>query len=74
MVSACFPQAEQRLKQRSKLNATLGKYPKSSSRVNSGKKIAIGGSITDTTQARLRYTPWIKRLDRMDGTPIHVAV
>ena len=27
----------------------LGRYPKSSSNVNNGKKIAIGGSITDIT-------------------------
>ena len=38
------------LKYLSKLNANLGKYPKSSNIVNIGKNIAIGGNITDTTQ------------------------
>ena len=39
------------------MNATRGRYPASSSRVNSGKKMAIGGSITDTTHATVRYMP-----------------
>jgi len=37
----------------SKLNEILGKYPKSSKIVNRGKKIAIGGSITLTTHAKV---------------------
>ena len=37
--------------------ATRGRYPASSSRVNSGKKMAMGGSITATTHAAVRYTP-----------------
>ena len=37
--------------------ATRGRYPASSSSVNSGKKIAIGGSITATTQASVRNIP-----------------
>ena len=49
--SDCFPCAPARLKSLSKLNATRGKYPKSSKIVKSGKKIAIGGSITLITQA-----------------------
>ena len=34
-----------------------GKYPESSNRVNIGKKIIIGGNITDTTQAKVLYIP-----------------
>ena len=52
IVSACLPQAEHRLNDLSKLYATRGKYPASSSNVNKGKNIAIGGSITDTTHAK----------------------
>ena len=59
IVRACFPQAQHFLKQRSRLKATRGRYPKSSRSVKSGKKIAIGGSITETTQARTRYIPKI---------------
>jgi DNA topoisomerase-3 len=57
MVSACLPWAQAFLKKRSRLKATLGKYPRSSNKVNKGKKIAIGGSITDTTQAKPLYIP-----------------
>ena len=39
------------------------KNPKSSKRVKSGKKIAIGGSITATTQKRHRKTPQISISD-----------
>ena len=53
MVRACLPQAQHFLKHLSRLNAILGKYPKSSKRVNIGKKIAIGGSITEITQAKV---------------------
>ena len=49
IVNACFPEEQHFLKQLSKLNAILGKYPRSSNNVNNGKKIAIGGSITETT-------------------------
>ena len=49
MVRDCLPCAPQHLKAWSRLNAILGRYPKSSSNVNNGKKIAIGGSITDIT-------------------------
>lgn len=59
MVSACFPHAPQRRKCLSRLKATRGRYPESSRRVNNGKNIAIGGSITDTTQARTLYMPFI---------------
>ena len=52
IVSACFPQAEHFLKHLSRLNAILGRYPKSSNRVKSGKNIAIGGSITEITQVK----------------------
>lgn len=44
-------------KKLSRLKATRGKYPRSSSRVNKGKKMAIGGSITDTTHAKVLYIP-----------------
>lgn len=54
MVRHCFPQAWHFLKAQSILKAALGRYPKSSRRVNKGKKIAIGGSITDTIQATER--------------------
>jgi hypothetical protein len=54
VVMACLPCAPDFLKKRSKLNATRGRYPKSSSKVNIGKKIAIGGSITLTTHAVAR--------------------
>ena len=57
IVKACFPQAQHFWKQRSKLKAIRGKYPKSSNIVNKGKKIAIGGNITDTTQANVPYAP-----------------
>ena len=57
IVRACLPQALHFLKNLSKLKAILGRYPKSSNIVNNGKNIAIGGSITDTTQARTRYPP-----------------
>ncbi len=54
MVSDCLPCAPALRKKLSRLNATRGRYPKSSSSVNSGKKMAIGGSITATTHARVR--------------------
>ena len=49
IVRACFPHAPHFRKQLSRLKATRGRYPKSSSNVKRGKKIAIGGSITETT-------------------------
>ena len=58
IVRACFPHAPAALKLLSRLNATRGRYPKSSSKVKSGKKIAIGGSITETTQLNTRQTPF----------------
>lgn len=48
-VNDCLPQHPALQNMPSRLNATLGRYPKSSRIVNIGKKIAIGGSITDTT-------------------------
>ena len=50
MVIICFPVQHAFLKNLSILKAILGKYPKSSKNVNSGKNIAIGGSITEITQ------------------------
>lgn len=49
MVNACLPVVQAFLKKVSKLKAILGRTPKSSNIVNKGKKIAIGGNITDTT-------------------------
>ena len=57
IVSACFPQLPQQAKQRSRLKASLGSSPKSSASVKSGKNIAIGGSMTDTTLESVPYTP-----------------
>ena len=37
-----------------------GRYPESSIIENKGKKIAIGGSITETTQLSVVYTPSIR--------------
>ena len=54
MVRACRPCAPARWKKWSRLKATRGRYPASSSKVNRGKKMAMGGSITDTTQATVR--------------------
>ena len=53
MVSACLPCAWAFLKKLSKLKAILGKYPQSSINVKRGKNIAIGGSITETTHAKV---------------------
>ena len=49
----CFPCAPHFEKYLSRLNAILGRYPESSTSENNGKNIAIGGSITDTTQDRV---------------------
>lgn len=62
VVRACFPHAPQDLKHGSRLNAILGKTPKSSKIAKRGKKIAIGGSITATTHKRTRRTPFTTRL------------
>jgi hypothetical protein len=55
------------------LNATRGRYPKSSSSVNSGKKIAIGGNMTATTQAVARYVPSINNPSSHQGMCSHAA-
>ena len=47
-----------------------GRYPESSSRVNKGKNIAIGGSITEVTQARVLYTPAVSISFIEEGKPI----
>ena len=47
MVIICFPEEQHFLKMPSTLKAILGKYPKSSKIVKRGKKIAMGGSITE---------------------------
>ena len=51
IVSDCFPWQDAFLKRWSMLKAILGKNPESSNNVKRGKKIAIGGSITETTEA-----------------------
>ena len=48
-----FSTATSFLKKPSILNAILGKYPRSSNMVNNGKKIAIGGNITDMTHVKV---------------------
>ena len=53
IVNACFPEVQHFLKHLSKLKAILGKYPKSSKKVNKGKNIAIGGSITAITHDKV---------------------
>ena len=50
IVRACFPQALHLANCLSNWKAILGKSPKSSNNVNNGKKIAIGGNMTDMTQ------------------------
>ena len=67
MVSACFPQARALQKGLSRLKAMRGRYPRSSRSVKRGKKIAIGGSITDTTQDNTRQIPSKRRLMSQEG-------
>ena len=67
IVRDCFPLVPDLAKNLSILNATLGKYPKSSKSVNSGKKIAIGGSITATTHERVLNIPSINKPFRNGG-------
>ena len=55
------------LKHLSKLKAILGRYPKSSKKVNKGKKIAIGGSITLITEVNVIYIPSINKLVNHGG-------
>ena len=50
------------LKYLSKLNAIRGKNPTSSNKVNNGKNIAIGGSITAIIQVNVLYIPSINTL------------
>ena len=53
----------------SKLNAIRGKNPKSSSNVNNGKNIAIGGSITAIIHVSVLYTPSINVPFNHSGAP-----
>lgn len=62
IVSACLPQALHFLKHLSILKAILGRYPESSRIVKNGKKIAIGGNITDTIHWVTLYTPKTRAL------------
>ena len=54
MVRLCRPLPPAARKKRSQAKAMRGSSPASSSRVNRGKKMAMGGSITATTQAAVR--------------------
>ena len=56
-VSACLPQEPQARNGASISNAIRGRRPRSSRNVNSGKNIAIGGSITATTVNRVPSPP-----------------
>ena len=73
MVSACLPQALQRLNAPSRLKAIRPISPRSSISVKSGKKIAIGGSITATTRSSVRKTPQSSSSLSQSGTPIDTA-
>ena len=53
IVIICLPVHKHFLKKPSILKAILGRYPKSSKKVNNGKNIAIGGSITATIQVKV---------------------
>ena len=69
IVSDCLPQALQHANGLSKLKAIRGKTPKSSKRVKSGKNIAIGGNMTETTHETVLKTPNIKRsCNQMGGS------
>ena len=57
------------LKYLSKLKAIRGKTPKSSSKVNIGKNIAIGGNITDITHVTVWYIPSITNAFSHKGAP-----
>lgn len=59
MVRACFPWVPHFLNVLSRLKAILGRYPESSSSENSGKKMAIGGNITDITQKTVFRMPFM---------------
>ena len=67
IVRDCLPLAPALLNNLSILNANLGKYPESSSKVNNGKNIAIGGSITDITHANVLYTPFTNGSTNQEG-------
>ncbi len=51
MVRACLPQVRALQNAWSRLKATRGKYPTSSKSVKMGKKIAIGGNMTEIMDA-----------------------
>ena len=68
IVSACLPQAPQRRSAPSVLNAMRPTRPKSSASVNSGKKIAMGGSMTAMTESVVCRTP------PMSGSASHFGI
>ena len=74
MVNACFPQARQDWKHLSKLKAIRGRKPASSSRVNNGKKMAMGGSMTEVTLATVVYTPSIRIPETHPGRCAHRGI
>ena len=59
IVSDCFPHTPHFSKVLSSTNAARGRYPMSSSRVNSGKNITIGGSMTEIPLNTVPITPLI---------------
>ena len=72
IVSACFPHPPDFLKHESKLKARRGRNPKSSKVVKRGKKINIGGNITEITHTVVWYIPSIINEMRMGGEEILV--
>ena len=70
IVSACLPEEQHFLKHLSKLNAILGKYPKSSNKVNRGKNIASGGSITLIIHVTVLYIPSKSKESSQEGVLI----
>ena len=63
IVIDCFPQALQQRKQRSRLNAILGRYPASSRIVKSGKNIAIAGFKINRNKYRSKQYNFIRILE-----------
>ena len=57
IVRACFPQVLHLWNALSRLEAILGKKPRSSKKVKRGKNIAIGGSITEIILNKIPRIP-----------------
>ena len=71
-VNTCLPHVRALQNTWSRLNAMRGKYPMSSKQVKRGKKIAIGGSMTDTTDASTFHPPSISMARSHSGAPSHI--